>query len=106
MTASNRTGTLSSHGEAAPRRPPIAHLSVALQAADPQAPPTRHRLSGVNAVTLGRGEARDVQRTQRALSLALPDHWLSSEHLRLRPVLHRWAVEDTGSRNGTFVNGA
>jgi DNA-binding NtrC family response regulator len=31
---------------------------------------------------------------------------MSSSHLRLTRVLSRWVVEDSGSKNGTFVNGA
>ena len=45
-------------------------------------------------------------RSPGGLALGLPDAWLSSRHARLRPILHRWAIEDLGSRNGTFVNGA
>lgn len=35
----------------------------------------------------------------------VPDMRVSRQHARLRPDGNRWAVEDLGSNNGTFVNG-
>jgi DNA-binding NtrC family response regulator len=85
---------------------PVAHLMVALPAGDPLGTPSRHRLAGIDQVALGRADGREVQRAGGVLTVALADAWLSSQHARMRRVLHRWAVEDLGSRNGTFVNGA
>jgi DNA-binding NtrC family response regulator len=81
------------------------YLIVAVMADDPLAAPARHRLSGLEAVALGRGERREVGRERARLALAFPDGFLSSQHARLRAVMHRWMVEDRGSRNNTFVNG-
>jgi transcriptional regulator with GAF, ATPase, and Fis domain len=83
----------------------VAHLVVSLVAGDPTIAPSRHRLERIKEVTLGRG-AGQVRRRQGTLDVALADAWLSTEHARLKPILHRWGIEDRGSRNGTFVNGA
>jgi transcriptional regulator with GAF, ATPase, and Fis domain len=96
---SNRDGDDHAGATAAP------HLAVALTAEDPLAPPSRHRLDGLTEVALGRGDARLVRRHGRTLTVALSDPWLSADHARLRPMLHRWAITDLDSRNGTFVNG-
>lgn len=39
-------------------------------------------------------------------SLTIPDDYISSRHARLTPQGTTWLVEDLGSTNGTFVNGA
>jgi DNA-binding NtrC family response regulator len=102
------TDTISSNGDrgAGMDAAPTAHLVLALVAGDPLTAASRHRLGTIEEVVLGRGERRDVHRRDRRLALALPDAWLSTEHARIRSVLHRYALEDRGSRNGTFVNGA
>ena len=85
---------------------PVPHLVVSFLADDPLAAPSRHRLIGTKLVSLGRADSVSVDRSPERIVLGLPDAWLSSHHAALRPVLHRWAIEDLGSRNGTFVNGA
>lgn len=53
--------------------------------------------------TIGRNEDNDV---------ALPDRWISRHHAQIRrqdaqpPGRDRYAIEDMGSKNGLFVNGA
>ncbi len=37
--------------------------------------------------------------------LVVPDMRVSRQHARIRPDGLRWALEDLGSNNGTFVNG-
>src|SRR5207253_10921458 len=41
----------------------------------------------------------------KTLDLRLPGRWISGSHAVLRAVGGEWIVEDSGSRNGTFVNG-
>jgi transcriptional regulator with PAS, ATPase and Fis domain len=41
----------------------------------------------------------------RALSIRLPDPWLSTRHARLVRILRRWVLEDLDSKNGTLVDG-
>jgi hypothetical protein len=49
------------------------------------------------SVTLGRGEGVDCR---------IDDHRVSRLHARIHPVTtNRWAVEDLGSKNGTWVGG-
>jgi transcriptional regulator with GAF, ATPase, and Fis domain len=89
------------------RRSPVLYL--ALHAHDPATPPSRHVLDGIAGVKIGRGEAAAVARTtsdgQTWLDIRLADSRVSSRHVELTRDLHRWAIEDVGSRNGTFVNG-
>lgn len=64
---------------------PAPHLAVALLADDLLVGPSRHRLTGVKEVTVGRGEPGSRRRVGNALVLTLPDAWLSERHARLRP---------------------
>ena len=86
-------------------------LFVALECRRPLAWPSRHMLDGVATVTLGRGERRDVTRRgprgRAELTVALADVLVSGTHARLfRLAGCRFVLEDCGSKNGTFVNGA
>ena len=69
----------------------------------------RHSLGNVDLVEIGRGGQRSVERRVengvRRLVLRLPDRWMSAHHAQIQRVLGRWVLEDTGSRNGTFVDG-
>jgi DNA-binding NtrC family response regulator len=90
---------------------PQPQLVVLLQADAPMLPSTRHLLSDVDRVAVGRGPARGVDRTTEGgastLSLRFPDALVSTRHAVL--VRHGggggWHVEDAGSKNGTWVNG-
>src|SRR5690242_4301278 len=100
--------TLSTLGE--PAVAPAAggscpQLFRVIQASAPLVAPSRHRLDRVTEVVIGRGDALDASRGGGQLRLGVADPWMSSQHARLVAVLHRWTVEDAGSRNGTFVNG-
>ena len=81
------------------------HLFVAFRADAPLESPSRHLLAGLNRVAIGRGERPAWQRDGRELDLFLPDSRASTTHALIRRVLHRWVLEDRGSRNGTLLNG-
>jgi DNA-binding NtrC family response regulator len=89
--------------------PPGAVLHLALLCDQPTAPPSRHLLAEVDAVTIGRGPSRSSARLfeggQRHLLLYVADAWMSTLHATLRRSGERWIVQDAGSRNGTLLNG-
>jgi hypothetical protein len=88
------------------RRPPgAAQLIVAMVGATPLERPTRHILDGIDQVTMGRGE-RGAERQGRALRISIADRAISTEHVSLVRAHTGWLLEDTGSKNGTFVNGS
>jgi DNA-binding NtrC family response regulator len=88
----------------ASRRNPM--LYIALHGYAPSTPPSRHVLDDIAGVKIGRGDATAVQRTTGGwLEIRIADPRVSSQHVSLTRDLHRWAIEDPGSRNGTFVNG-
>lgn len=84
-------------------------LYVALDCEQPSARSSRHSLSGVDEVVLGRADHRSVRRSVEQglnrLSLDLGDRFLSRVHARISRVLGKWMLEDATSKNGTFVNG-
>ena len=70
---------------------------------------SRFELTRTDEVTIGRGEAfragREIVESTRRLSVTLPSTIVSAEHLRLLRVGEDWAIQDRGSRNGTWLNG-
>lgn len=56
---------------------------------------TVHRLSDAE-VTIGRGDDRVI---------TVDDHRVSRDHARIEPRGSRWLLTDSGSANGTFVDG-
>jgi sigma-54 dependent transcriptional regulator, acetoin dehydrogenase operon transcriptional activator AcoR len=99
--------------DSAPRRPAtvrhVPYLYLLLECDRPLAGSTRHELSGLGTVELGRGDARRILRTGESgegkLELQLPDGLMSSAHARLTRIVGRWVIEDLGSKNGTVLNG-
>jgi hypothetical protein len=88
-----------------------AQLFVALECQRPLAWPSRHLLSGLATVSIGRAGRRSAERlmetTSPSLDLRLPDPLVSTLHARLyRLAGDRFILEDAGSKNGTFLNGA
>ncbi|HEY5923168.1 MAG TPA: sigma 54-interacting transcriptional regulator [Kofleriaceae bacterium] len=100
--------TLTDRGDRTPQpsRVPVAHLVRVLDYERPRLPSSMHRVAGLDEVTLGRGERDDVVRTAQTLALAVADPRMSQQHARLVCAAGRWTIEDCGSRNGTFVDGA
>ncbi|WP_438006261.1 sigma 54-interacting transcriptional regulator [Sorangium sp. So ce321] len=84
-------------------------LFLVLEGHRPLAPPMRIALDDLDEVTIGRGAARKIEPARgagvRRLELRLDDPWLSSRHARVVRLLGRWVVEDSGSKNGSLVNG-
>jgi transcriptional regulator with PAS, ATPase and Fis domain len=82
------------------------HLVRVLGYDRPGAVGSRHGLDGVSEVALGRGEADGARREGALLTLEVADPRMSSRHARLLTNGATWVIEDVGSRNGTFVDGA
>jgi len=98
--------TLSAISETTDRRSQGApHLFLVLDAARPTEPPLRLRLDGIDSVEIGRGP-RGCSLERRHAQLRVDDALVSSRHARLTRVLHRWVIEDLGSKNGTVVDRA
>jgi hypothetical protein len=85
---------------------PQPHLFIALECDRPLAGPSRHALGECDEVSIGRGLARSFSRTPRGLQIAIPDARTSARHARLVRTGNVWSIEDLGSRNGLFVDGA
>ena len=111
MAATVENGTLSAtdvkRGPSDRRGQP--HFFLVLESHRPFAAPVRIALDGLDEVVVGRGAARTIEPGLaggvRRLRVRLDDGWLSTRHARLTRVLGRWVLEDTGSKNGSFVDG-
>jgi transcriptional regulator with AAA-type ATPase domain len=94
-------------GEEPPQRP---YLFVVFDCDAPLGSASRHELTQIDEITVGRGEARRAERTirgaRRCLGLALADRRVSQQHARIVRRVHDWMLEDAGSSNGTRLNGA
>jgi pSer/pThr/pTyr-binding forkhead associated (FHA) protein len=92
-----------------PRGLGVPALYVGLVADAPQTPPFRIGLGGVDVVEVERADARAAVRTIGptgvSLRLGLADSRLSSRHARLTRIGTSWALEDLGSKNGTWIAG-
>ncbi len=68
----------------------------------------RFDLAQTDEVTIGRGDAHPILRenvsSTRRLALTLSTATLSAKHVRLLRVGDDWAIQDRGSRNGTWLN--
>jgi transcriptional regulator with AAA-type ATPase domain len=85
------------------------YLFVVLHCDRPRAGGSRHDLTEVNTVFVGRGVERSAQRTphgsSQRLDLLLPGGTMSTVHARLEQSEAGWIISDQGAKNGTFVNG-
>ncbi|MBK9265408.1 MAG: sigma 54-interacting transcriptional regulator [Polyangiaceae bacterium] len=92
--------------DSATRAKALPFLFVILQCDQPTAGGSRHGLSGIDVVTMGRGAARAVSRVDaQKLDLRLPSSTVSKAHARLIRREEGWFLEDLDSRNGCCVNG-
>ena len=89
---------------------PGAYIVVVLDCENPRAPSQRHSISELNAVKIGRGEARTATRGTEegatTLRLALADRHLSGRHAAIEQAGGAFTLSDCGSKNGTFLNGS
>ncbi len=85
---------------------PSVHLVRVLGYERPASPGSRHALDGLTEVTIGRGDDDAMTRSGSALELRVADPRMSGSHARVIGSGGSWAIEDLGSRNGTFVDGA
>ena len=85
--------------------PPGPHLFLVLDCDAPLAGSSRHSLSGLDEVTLGRADAPSVLRRDVRLALGLTNRWMSTAHARLEREGGRWFIVDLESKNGTLLNG-
>ena len=95
-------------GEAAARAAAAPVLLLLLECDRPLASSSRHSLSDLDQVTVGRADARRWERdaASRRLTIGVPDARMSQAHARLVRAGNRWSVEDTGSKNGVIMKGA
>jgi sigma-54 dependent transcriptional regulator, acetoin dehydrogenase operon transcriptional activator AcoR len=84
---------------------PAPHLFLEMECDRPLVGPARWRLSGLDRVHLGRGQARRTQRQPHELAIEIPDGWMSVEHAELQRVDGKWIARDQGSKNGMFLDG-
>jgi transcriptional regulator of acetoin/glycerol metabolism len=68
-------------------------------------PPSRHLLSRLEEIVIGRGERFSARRGGARLELELDDAQVSARHATLRYAQGRFVIDDEQSRNGTRVNG-
>ena len=87
------------------RRPAggVPHLFEVLDCADPCRKLPRHALAGADEVVFCRGDG--VARDGLRLRIGIPDRFISQSHARLCREGQAWRAIDSGSTNGTFVNG-
>jgi transcriptional regulator with PAS, ATPase and Fis domain len=82
------------------------YLFLVLEGARVAAGGMRVALSGLDALQLGRGEARALARPAKGSAVLLvPDARMSGAHARLVRQDASFCLEDAGSTNGTRVNG-
>jgi transcriptional regulator of acetoin/glycerol metabolism len=80
-------------------------LCVALDCARLEAAPARVGLAGVAEVEIGRGDRRAFRRHGGRVRLDLEDGGASKLHAVLARGATGWSIADSGSKNGTLVNG-
>jgi hypothetical protein len=94
-----------------PDRRPSVHddIHVVLECDRPLAGSTRHCIDDIDCVVFRRGPTRAATRESlsgvRTLTLETPDRHMSSVHGGMRRFAGQWLFEDTGSRNGSYLQG-
>lgn len=92
-----------------PRAIAVPYLFVVIECSRPEADSSRHSLSDVDHVRIGRSLTRCANRTfedkRWILTIGVPDPRMSSHHARITREGEEWLLEDVGSRNGTRLNG-
>lgn len=104
--APSRTITRTGGGRRRPRDPSRPFLFSVLRCDRPLDAGARFCLSGADRVSIGRAESLSATSDAGTLRIGLPDPRMSTAHLDLEHVLGSWIAQDTGSKNGTFVDGS
>ena len=81
----------------------VPHLFEVLDCAAPCRKLAQHPLIGAGEAVFCRGDG--VTRDGTSLRIGIPDRFISESHARLCREGQRWRAVDSGSTNGTFVNG-
>ena len=88
----------------------VAHLFLVIDCDRPMEPGQCFPLGDCQRVVIGRDVARGVVRlTEKGVATMVvrqPDRWMSSVHARIEKQGDGWSIEDAGSKNGVFLNGA
>jgi transcriptional regulator with AAA-type ATPase domain len=109
MADHNWTLTLGDDAATAGESSAQPSLCLVLRCNELLSPPRRFALSGIDALVIGRGEVLETAESHgpegRCLRLTLPDRHVSTQHARVFRSAGGWAIEDTGSKNGTMLNG-
>ena len=84
-------------------------LFLVFHADRPYGASSRHALTRVDEVHLRRGatraSARVTDQGKRQLLLTISDRWMSGVHTKIERRGREWWIQDTGSKNGTFIDG-
>jgi DNA-binding NtrC family response regulator len=86
-------------------REPAPVLIMVLLCDDLAIGSSRHVLLDLDEVVIGRAGTPRAMRGGRRLDLGVPDPRISEFHARLVRDTSRWIAEDTGSKNGVWING-
>jgi DNA-binding NtrC family response regulator len=86
----------------------VPHLFLVLECDRPAAGGVRYGLEGVRTVELGRSNERSAHfdDATKTLTVGVPGRSMSATHARIVEKDGVFVVEDRGSTNGSFVNGA
>jgi DNA-binding NtrC family response regulator len=91
------------------QRRAVSYLALVLECDRPTVGGASVSLEGAALVHVGRGAARTTTRRQERdatiLDVRVPAQAMSTEHGRFVRAGSEWVVEDSGSTNGTHVNG-
>jgi len=82
------------------------YLCMVLVASDLSQASSRHCLSGIATVGFRRGTACLVERHGDELTVYVNDQSMSGRHAVLERRGGAWVLSDSGSKNGTLINGA
>jgi transcriptional regulator of acetoin/glycerol metabolism len=87
----------------------VPYLVLCLECDAPTSGGARYSLEGIDCITLGRGERRGATRHSdrgiTTLDVRIASPATSTAHARIVRSGADWVIEDSGSTNGTFVNG-
>jgi DNA-binding NtrC family response regulator len=86
----------------------VSHLFLVLECDRPLAGGVRYSLDGVRSVEFGRANERSTgfDEATMTLSIGVPGRSMSATHARIDVRDGVFVLEDRGSTNGSFVNGA